>query len=397
LPAALREVVHHNAPFVIAENRLKSVHGGEYANTFGLDQMVRVDFDGTLTTDDNYTHAWTGPVTGDRTATVYFSAQETGPTADVGYYFLGFYWYHVQDGGFYDSLLGQQGGHHHDLEGVFLVVKKSLYLPYGDVVGAVTQAHGAMIPYKRPGGIVDATPAVASLGNVELWPDWRYEYNSSRPVAVVAAWTHGTYMAQNCNPAFPVLDGGYGAWLTNTTAGFAYSACIHTSQGEQWLLYQPQMFESLQPGSGLPQADQLATGARTGFATYQLIEVYQSPIWTYRALSNVMFSGTLLTSSQFNGYSAFFDTATPNEANPMWQWRGGNGSGQNVLGTWHYWYSFQVDGTRNYFSGIGWPTSNDNGQLLGDPATEARQRFPYLSETTLPYRYNPYMMVPPQY
>jgi len=81
----------------------------------------------------------------------------------------------------------------------------------------------------------------------------------------------------------------------------------------------------------------------------------------------------------------------------MWAWAGGSGECGGFTG--HCWYSFSVDGTSNYFSSIGWPTESGAqiGQLLSDPAGEARLRFPGLAQLTSPYRYNPYIPTPPTY
>jgi hypothetical protein len=93
------------------------------------------------------------------------------------------------------------------------------------------------------------------------------------------------------------------------------------------------------------------------------------------------------------------DAASPTDpgdghgANPMWQWQGGSGSCPH---RW-YFYKFSEDGTIHVHDTMPWPTSVTYGLWVTAPMDEVGMRFPYLPERDEPYRYNPYVALPPDY
>lgn len=169
---------------------------------------------------------------------VYFSIEETGSGSDDGCYYIGYYFYHPVDGG---SQVGIGfAGHEHDMEGIFLIVRKAPYIPYGQPIMALTQAHGAMLPYFFPGrvdanvtqSLVDGVGAWA--GQMESWYDPSFGIN--RTVTAIRTSTHGTYMAQDCNSAnSSYFYDEFGAFIPNSLS--TSTACIHSQ--ENWILYVP--------------------------------------------------------------------------------------------------------------------------------------------------------------
>jgi hypothetical protein len=141
LPGNLKDIVYRNAPFIAAET-----YNYFYVQRF--DHILPVDFDGDLLGADNNSITPTTIVDG--RPTIYYSVAETGYSSDHGYYFLGYYIYHVNDGG-QDFIAAdfrhvEGPGHEHDMEGVYFVVKKSPYFPLGVLTVALSEAHGALIP-----------------------------------------------------------------------------------------------------------------------------------------------------------------------------------------------------------------------------------------------------------
>lgn len=395
VPSGLRSVVYRDAPYVIAETFLSANPVG------GSDHMLRVDFDGSTYGPGKAANGANRALIGDRTATAYFSAVESGFTSGDGYFFLGYYWYHPRDNGasVQDPFtIGHEDpGHEHDMEGVMFLVKKSPYLPFGTVIHAITQAHGEMVPYINP--YQTTVPNTGSNGSpaygyIEHWDDLRY--GSQRQVAVVRGRNHGTHMPQACTPGaspFGQLDFGYGMKLDNP--GGVYTACIH--DGYEWILYRPMMEEALVPSTGLPQADVIPLDTTRGVYAYQLLELSQSPIWAQRLISGDLLNGTTLTGwGGFAGKETFYSLIDPGQANPPWQWQGGGGCQQHIGGA-YCWYSFGVDGTSNYNDPTHWPVSPTYGRLLTDPAAEFGMRFSNLPQLDQPYRYNPYVPSPPNY
>ena len=399
IPDALRDVAYYNAPYIAAEVHTRTTLDAYAYSAIGTEQLVSIDLDHNLDGSDNYTHAMTNPFGMNPTATVYYSAHETGYASDKGYYILSYYFYHVLDMGF-SAAIGYDAGHEHDLEGVTLIFKKTPYMPYGSLSAALTQAHGALLPWIPTTTLgEDNTPAGAAVGYVEKWNDSRYNYQWSRAVVALAAGDHAAYMAQNCNPNYPYsgggADNGYGVYLGTEQQG--YTMCIHTPRS--WMRYMPQQPEAFYyPGSydNPDTPDPYWVGP--GPITYGLVEVRQSPFWSQATAPNGLFSGALLSNpDRFQGLTYFrassSDVGGGTGANPMWQWEGGPG----VCFANHCYYTFGEDGTNTYHVHGLYPTSPNYGQLLTRPVSEVALRFPNLPELDQPYRYNPYLNNPPDY
>lgn len=379
LPPNLKTVVYRNAPFIVHETNPASYPPG------AIDHLLKVDFDGTYdgTTKEgnrNYDYPNAG-----RAASVYFSATENGYYSDQGYYFLGYYFYHPHDDG---------DGHEHDMEGVYFIVKKSAYTPYGTPVIALGQAHGEMIPYVNVHQSLVSPSANGDpfWGLVEFWNDSRY--NAQRPIAVIRSEGHAARMAQTQCKSWS-MEGS----VDSLTLADHFPTCMH--EGFDNILYRP-MMEEATTNLSLPQADALPLFQYSGSATYQLIDV-STTLWPLRNVpADYLFSNGGGTSLQLSGGATaqqFFKQATfsNNHANPLWFWRGGDGCQQH-FGIWGCWYGFDVDGYWYSFNPPRhWPTSATPGAFLTDPTGDAILRFVGLPGIDYPMRYNPYIVAKPNY
>jgi hypothetical protein len=381
LPTALRSQVYHWAPFIVRETLTNDICP---QTSFEINQMVRVDFDYDVVGTNNVSRAQCGGFPNpDLTATVYFSAVETGTDASTGYYFLTYYWYESRDAGYWAGSVNHDDGHDHDVEGAMLIIKKHPFSPWGELVDVVTQAHGALLPWKWNGSSVNGAPVTRDMGDVQWWNDYR-ETGHSRPVTISAAGDHATYMPQLCGYGYSG-DRGFGIVDLTASSG-RYEVCVH--DGTNAIIYQPMLEAALDPSSGLSQGDQLSTGyTGTGFATYQLIELSQSPMWSNRT-STALFSGSTLTLP--GGLSALPDF-NPGGANPPWQWQG-----VQSCHVGQCYYLFSGDGTNTFDDEISLPTTA-SGTFLAAPAVDVGQRFNGLPELNAPARYNPYVASPPDY
>lgn len=385
LPGNLKEIVYRNAPFIMAET-----YDRFYVQRF--DHIMPVDFDGDELGANN-TNITPNTIVDGR-PTVYYSVTETGYTSDQGYYFLGYYIYHVNDGGQdFSGFLAP--GHEHDMEGVYLVVKKSPYYPLGAVAISLAEAHGALIPsFNNAQSAVDLAHSPAGgpwVGRIQFWTDGRY--NTGRPVVAIRGRTHGTYMAEDCSGATqPNWSDGYGMWLNSVEIDNTYTGCIHS--GHHMIVYVPVQSAADIPSSGLPYAEPLDSATRDGTHLYRLVHVVDSPLWRRRADPQVLFDGNLLTMDGGPTGREFFRSSTGSlDANPPWAWYGGRGECHYVAGTGPYcWYSFAVDNTSASYAPYAWPRSVA-GRLLTNPVAEMQLRFPWLPELNAPVRYNAY--VPP--
>lgn len=392
LPGNLRSIVYHNAPFYIQEAAKEN------------DQIWPVDYDGDLIGHNNLG----GYISGlgelgfwvenndsldfnlvAATPKIYYSVVETGYGPDDGYYLIGYYDYHARDDGFI-AFGANWSGHQHDMEGVWLVIKKSSFAPYGTVVAGLTEAHGALIPYHT-----DAVqspwmnyPQGGWMGSLRSWRDSRY--GGYRPVFGIRNGTHGTYAAQDCSGQTSDYDLGIGMWLGSVENYGEFRACIHEYPGHA-IIYYPIMEEALTPSLGLPYAEQLPRAQRDGMALYNLEQVSQSALWSQRDVLGMLFSGTqrALPGGHY-GYD-YFDGITQS-AQPPWAWLGGPGEGP--LGM--YYYSWGVDGTNNSYSQKNWKTA-PYGALLGGSGAELVSRFPFLPDVQQPLRFNPYIANQPDY
>lgn len=384
LPGNLKEVVYRNAPFIMAETYDKF-----YVQRF--DHIMPVDFDGDALGANNVNITPTTIVDG--RPTVYYSVTETGYTSDQGYYFLGYYIYHVSDGGQdFSGFLAP--GHDHDMEGVYFVVKKSPYYPLGTVVLSLAEAHGALIPsWNEDQSLVAGQSPVGGpwVGRVHFWTDSRY--NAGRPVVAIRGRTHGTYMAQDCSGLTqPNWSDGYGMWRNSVEDYGVYQACIHS--GHHMIVYVPVQSAADVPSMGLPYAEPLDSATRDGTHLYRLVHVVDSPLWLRRNDPQVLFDGSVVTMDGGpTGYEFFRSSSGSLDANPPWAWYGGRGECHYVLGSGPYcWYSFAVDNSSASFAPYAWPRSVA-GRLLTNPVAEMNLRFPWLPALTQPVRYNAY--VPP--
>ena len=197
VPGDLRAVVYHNAPFFIQEM------------SGMVDQIWPVDYDGDLLARNNR-----GPYVDSNgyhfvnvvnaTPKVYYSVVETGLGPDEGYYLIGYYYYHAEDRG---SIIvaSNQGGHSNDMEGVWLVLKKSSTSPYGILRAALSEAHGALLPWVNDQQPMSPSPQGGWAGQIHMWTDNRYGHQ--RAVFGSAGRTHAAYGAQECATSGPTNPG----------------------------------------------------------------------------------------------------------------------------------------------------------------------------------------------
>lgn len=356
-----------------------------------MDQILPVDFDGDLRASNNMSDAMGYPVS-DTRPTVYFSVAES-----QGWYFIGYYFYHPVDRGF--SVDGAEDlGHENDLEGVFFIVQKGLWGPYGEPLFALTQAHGAMVPFgwNQDAGYVMNNSLVsgdahAYAGEIHFWNNPFSGHD--HPVVAIRSSTHGTYMAQDCSDygQSSYFYDGSGMWGPKSDA-YTYRACWHDDS--QWML--------LEPAFGYNQDWVAPFGARdsTGVWDYRLVDLSTSVLWTNR-LSSTAHGGIFFGTPQDIGGGQqglpHFDASSydpSNTADAMWAWVGGGGSCHWVLTFGGCWYTFHDDATGNFHRPAPWPGLTP-GELLTDPASVARNFFPKFSSFSEAMLYNPYPVNPP--
>jgi hypothetical protein len=387
----LRAVVSHHAPIIIAEIDAFS------PNPEAVDHILKVDFDGNTMGADNAADADNGVVI-DGKSTAYYSIVETGATTEKGYFFINFYFYHARDAGVHFSspagTFTGNGAHEHDLEGVMLIVRKSFTAPYGTLVGAYTEAHGALIPYSNPTSSPTLiNPAGAGLGGtIRFWNE--AVFNVDRPVVAIRSRKHGTYMAQDCSGKSPLPDvqGGfaYGMWLGSPQELGVYKACIH-NDGD-FITYVPVPLDANAASTGAGAA-RLGPLVRHGTKWYQLIELVTSPIWQNRTSPALFYNPLMTLSGGLTGYGTFRGSivGVVPSANTPWDWQGGVGECINIWVKDACWYSYGSDNTQYYLTPKHWPTAPANGQLLTNPGAELALRFPGTPYTAEPFRYNPYV------
>jgi hypothetical protein len=386
LSARLREVVYHHAPLILAET------WNEEVNVEATDHILPVDFDCDRYGGNNARHAYSPASFCDRRATAYVSIVETGASSSKGYFFIGYYFYHPnQPKGSFPTPLGTYTTevHEHDFEGVWFIVKKSAYSPYGTLYGVLTQAHDALIPFLRLGDD-GRTPLfaanVGAAGYVYFWTD-RYS-GVRRPVVAIRSRIHGTFMAQDyTNQRTWSLHYGFGIDPRSPEVDGTYRVTIHRNT-------QPIVFAPEAPGAGPGAlATRVGAGTRRGVWRYRLVELASSPIWSARSAPGMLLTGVPLALSGGGSALSYFNPSpgAAAKAKPVWNWLGGRGERRVILGDVAQWYSFGVDMTSRYYSSVWWPRTSP-GRLLTDPAREAGLRFvglPFLSDPT---RYNPYRL-----
>lgn len=384
LPTYLRDVVSHHAPIILAEN-----YKSPYIAPEVWDHLLAVDFDQDLNARNNYADVVSGYVP-DRRATVYFSVIETGQYADRGYFFINYYFYHPTDAGISVLGLNGSGAHEHDLEGVMLVVKKVWWSPYGQPVAGISQAHGALIPWKGYSSPVPlGNPAGGPwMGTMMTWNDLTFAVR--RPVIAIRSRKHGTYFATDCS--HPVLlrgDSYYGA-MPDAPGATSFGACWHDDS--DLMAYFPVPL-NVAPSSGIAAAS-VDRNARTGSYYYRLVHLAESPIWSQRTDNFMFWGNSIFIAGGYVGYDKFSPSdpfATDHSANPPWQWRGG--TGECVSGM--CWYTFGSDNTTMTYNPISYPAAPNTGAFVADPVTDAGLWFPFLPELNEPVRYDPYLSNPP--
>lgn len=359
-PQRLIDVVRYNAPAIIAEVRTANPNCDNcnfYRNRI-TDHLIAANFDGDDSGWDQVTDmdANAGPMDTryDTRPVVYYSIEET-----ANFYFIGYYFYHVRDGGIFIDGVTWDSGHDSDLEGIFLLVEKLPYDPYGHPIAAVTEAHGALLPFGVPGWLdwnhaqTNVSGIGAFAGQVEFWHD--YTMNRDRPIAAIRSSTHGTYMAQDCSSnSTSYFWDGFGAVLPNS-GGYA-TACVHRDAAS-WVYYQPAPYDSY--------ATNMLDSTAQGTYWYRLQEISGDPMWWNRMAVDGYFNGNelplghgLVGLSQFVPYGG---------ADPMWTWRGGAGESNGYWGHTGYWYSFAMDQTSTIHYEPGqWAPLQTDGELLAD-------------------------------
>lgn len=364
----MEAIVRYNAPYIVEE----TTNDGSLRHSL-INHLLRVDFDGDLQGINNGTNIDNDYLV-HREPVVYYTISETGSGPDEGFYYIGYYFYHAKDGGWKISAYTDHG-HDHDLEGVYLVVRKDSYHPYGILELAWSQAHGAMIPY------ADSTyvDMGATLGNnsAGYWGGKIHDYFDSsfgvnRPVVMVSLDTHATYVAQSCSgvdngKSFSYYEPGGYDW-TSSTSTVLY-ACVHDWAGS-FLLYVPAVDNNNPYGS--------PDYAANGTYSYQLLDLASSPIWTDRQTYHDLLGGNLINLGYgLSGYDAFQPGyGSDCCANPPYQWQGGPGDRHGLGPLNGHWYYFSQDGTTNYTSWDGPWGAWSYGQLLVDPELAANDDFP---------------------
>lgn len=370
----LSDVVRYNAPMIVEETHAICQFGLPCARKQTderewpmVNHLIPVDFDGNLLGSDNLEHLDHDYVVKQQPG-AYYSIMETGTGDSDGYFYIGYYFYHGRDGGAFFLGAYQDEGHEHDMEGVLLVVQKRPYTPYGVLVLAMTEAHGALIPFGVPGEVDFAhnlnRGGVGSWGGqVESWRD--DVFGISRPVVAIRAGTHGTYMAQDCYAGDnSYYYDGFGMYKPRTVNS-GYTACVH--QSDDFILYTPAVSD--------PWVANLGDSVVTGMYEYQLQHLATSPLWTERTVLHELLDGTVLNLGY--GLSALnifqdFDTYGSG-ANPPWAWLGGPGDASYFVGNGGYWYSFAEDGTSNAHYSPGQWSAIPVGSLLMNPPDAARR------------------------
>ena len=129
--------------------------------------------------------------------------------------------------------------------------------------------------------------------------------------------------------------------------------------------------------------------------TYDLQELISSPLWTYRRTSGLLLGGAVidLTYGAGTALASFHGDDGDNQANMMWNWKGGAGGCKFGMA----WYSFGYDATGQTHSCANWWFENNPGEKISAPQGAFHDRFPSMPQATTVLRYNPYTATPPDY
>jgi hypothetical protein len=369
IPSYLWPIVAENAPIIIEETLPGAI------NQRRINHLMRIDFDGDNNGANNDSNALAGyyPIA---TPTVYYSVAET---ADA--YYIGYYFYHIRDFG--TTAFGGSSGHQHDMEGIWEIVEKSPYYPYGYSRLMLSQAHGGMLPFYNP-SFFSQPPAVGTNGAypqgvIHLWPD---PNAIMRPVVAIRRNDHGTYFAQRCDAdphTFPDdWDFGVGIYPNQQLA------CIHGDA--DGITYFPGPYPCA-PGNGCVISD-VPESAPNGSYYYGLTSLFDDPaFWPIRQTGDLMFGGgntpAYIDGNQW-GFLGFHGSDSDTEANPPWAWSGGVGGcteveAVEIIGCW---YSYGADDTQDYDEGrVQWPQVAQ-GDFLTEPASAAKTFFPWQNWST---------------
>ena len=385
------------APLILAETDNQICHRC-------YDHILSINFDADWDATNNWVASLSQGSLPDTRATIYFSAVESGTSTSDGYYFLGYYFYHAKDAG--ANCCGFAEPHENDLEGVFLVVKKDAYVPQGKLMAALTQAHGALLPYVADGDTYAGGgnhPCCQEDGHTAPWigkvmSTWVWWDVTDHPIVILRARDHAAYMAYNCTAIIQQYGeqiAGKGWYPTTSSQGY-YAACLHG--GNSLNAYQPEP-----PGFAIAQPQPWdATGT---IWDYRLVEIATSNFWLDRNGGGPLYTGNPLSLVQYQtGLPAFassYSDPNPGGANPPWQWTGGQGC-HVVFGSTYCWYDFSTDNTPDVSRPNYWYPYRPGGPLLIDPNDDISHRFrntsystPWLPGLDRPYSYNPYLGTAP--
>jgi hypothetical protein len=368
VPSYLWPIIAENAPIIVEE----TTNNGD-TNQRRSNHLMRIDFDGDNNGANNDANALAFSYP-NATPTVYYSVAET---ADA--YYVGYYFYHIRDKG--TQAFFNTSGHQHDLEGIYEIIEKSPYYPFGYSRLMFSQAHGAMLPYysanwfSQPPTV--GTSGLHPIGLIDTWPD---PNAVARPVVAIRRNDHGTYLAQRCDqPVGYDWDQGYGIYPDRQPSD-PFRACIHNDA--DGIVYLPAPYPCA-PSNGCV-VDDVPTGAQNGSYYYRITSLFDdATFWPTRQTPELMFGGTYayLGGNQW-GYLGFHGTDGDNQANPPWAWNGGAGDCKTVATVVACWYSFGSDDTDNYYwDRVFWPQVA-NGYWLTDPASVARTYFPWQNWST---------------
>lgn len=381
VPSYLWPIVAENAPIIIEETS-----NDNQPNQRRINHLMRIDFDGDYngTNNNDNAIAYYYP---NATPTVYYSIVETSDA-----YYIGYYFYHIVDNG--TRVYQPTSGHQHDLEGVWEIVEKNSYYPYGYSRLMLSQAHGAMIPFYNPSWFSQppavGTDGLSALGVIHTWPD---PNAVTRPVVAIRRNDHGTYFPQRCDLAQggrPDWDNHYGIYPSRQPTD-PFTACIHSDADA--IVYLPGPYPCA-PGNGCVIND-VPVGASNGSYYYSLTSLFDDPaFWATRQTQGLMFGGTsqmYLDGNQW-GFLGFHGSDADTLANPPWAWYGGAGECHkiDVINVIACWYSFGSDDTDDYYwSRIFWPNFA-HGDLLTEPVSVAKTYFPWQNWSTSVV-YNPFV------
>jgi hypothetical protein len=420
----LQQIAWAHAPIIIAETQ--PWFGASPLTPRIVDHLLRVDLDYDLWSANNKSSVESGQVR-DATPVVYYSITQTDSD-----YFIGYYFYHASDGGFWwsDPVLGinlvTTHGHLSDLEMFWVVVHRSPLSPYGVETVGFTNAHGANIPFFSPtwyqstGGdpfgplMLDNDGIQRNTRHVLL--HWRDPAagNILRPVIMIRHTAHGTYPAAD-------MVGGHAPSIFDEQ-GCDFNKCgisphdwgdisdynIATHDGHTLRIrYNPDPRPNC-PLAGCSDLPAVPAYYTNGDFNYTLVSFFDSPLWLGRRSTNPrLYKPYYVDMVDINGGAsgpretglfACFDgnTADGCGAQPPWAWGGGSPGG-SCAERWNVnsgaytgcWYDFGMDWTKDGVHSINWPAIGA-GALLVAPVHAVNKYWSGLIKDST-YLVNPYL------